>query len=50
MGQKKEEEEEEEEEERPGVRFGSPLWKNWLRARGSKNNSSVLLLRDLEVT
>lgn len=38
------------EEERPGVSRGSRWWKRWLQARGSKNKSSVLLLRDREVT
>jgi len=48
--EEQEEEEEKEEEEIPGVSHGSPWWKVFFRGRGSKNNSSVLLLRDLEVT
>ena len=48
--EEEQEEEEEEEEERLEVSRGCPRWKNWLRARGSKNNSSVLLLGDLKVT
>jgi len=48
--EEEEEEEEAEEEEIPGLSRGSPRWKNLLRGRGSKNNSSVPLLRDLEVT
>ena len=48
--EEKKEKGEEEEEEIPGVSRGSPWWKECFRGRGSKNNSSLLLLRDLEVT
>jgi len=48
--EEEEEEDEEEEEEIPEVSCGSPRWKHLLRGRESKNYSSVLLLRDLEVT